>query len=102
MDKEQFIYKIMPTRPDMLSEGSTQEENEIISQHFNYLKDLTEAGIIVLAGRTLNTDASSFGIVIFYANSESEATDLMMNDPAVYNKVMTASLFPFRTSLLGV
>jgi len=102
MDKEQYSYIIKPSRPEMLTEGPTDEENEIISQHFNYLKELTESGIVALAGRTLNTDESSFGIVILYANSEKEALDLMMNDPAVTNKLMTASLFPFRTSLLGV
>lgn len=40
---KQYMYKIMPVRPDMLVE-STSEEDEIISQHFNYLKGLTEQG----------------------------------------------------------
>ena len=48
----------------MLTQGPTLEEERIVSAHFTYLKDLAEQGIVLLAGRTLNTDESSFGIVI--------------------------------------
>ena len=44
-----------------------------ISAHYNYLKALTDQGVVILAGRTLNTDESSFGIVIFRADSEEAA-----------------------------
>jgi hypothetical protein len=37
---EQFLYRIRPTRFEMVSVGPTAEEAEIVSQHFNYLKDL--------------------------------------------------------------
>ena len=62
-----FLYKIRPSRPEMLSTGSTTEEDRIIDLHFAYLQGLTEAGVVFMAGRTLNTDPSSFGIVIFSA-----------------------------------
>ncbi len=61
-----FLYKIKPSREDMLEKGATTEEERIISAHFNYLKELTEKGVVRLAGRTLNDDSSSFGIVIFF------------------------------------
>jgi len=66
-DSALFLYKIQPVRPEMLSVGQTAEEEHIISEHFTYLKGLTEAGVVLLAGRTLNTDYSCFGIVILSA-----------------------------------
>ncbi len=96
-----FLYKIQPVRSDMLTQGTTSDEEQIISQHFAYLQNLTKSGIVKLAGRTLNTDSSSFGIVILMANTEQEAQDIMQNDPAVKLQVMHAEFYPFRIALLG-
>lgn len=96
---ETFLYRIQPTRPEMLSEGPTDQEAAIVGDHFNYLKGLNEQGIVLLAGRTLNTDPSSFGIVILRADSEAAAREIMTNDPAVRNGVMRAELFPYRIAL---
>ncbi len=98
---EHYLYKIQPTRPQMLIEGPTSEEEAILSGHFAYLKDLTEQGVVILAGRTLNTDASSFGIVIFRASSEDEARERMNDDPAVKQGVMRAELYPYRIALMA-
>jgi uncharacterized protein YciI len=84
----------------MLTDGPTPEEAEIVSEHFAYLEQLTEQGVVVLAGRTLTTDESSFGIVILRADSEEAARDVMDNDPAVERQVMRAELFPFRIALM--
>jgi uncharacterized protein YciI len=97
----QYIYRIQPTRPEMLSEGLTEEESEATSDHYAYLKSLLEEGVLVLAGRTLNTDVSAFGIVILNANSEEEARQIVLNDPAVVRGVMNAELFPYRVALMG-
>jgi uncharacterized protein YciI len=84
----------------MLSEGSTSEESETVSQHFNYLKELMEEGVVILAGRTLNTDDSSFGIIIFNADNDAAAQSIVDNDPAVMGGVMRAALFPYRVALI--
>jgi uncharacterized protein YciI len=97
----QFLYKIQPTRVEMLREGLTEEEAEIIASHFEYLSDLREQDILILAGRTLNTDESSFGIVIFNAESEERAREIMHGDPAVHLGVMGAALYPFRVALMA-
>ncbi|MBA3534190.1 MAG: hypothetical protein H0T73_19895 [Ardenticatenales bacterium] len=65
------------------------------------LTRLTEEGVVVLAGRTLHTDASSFGIVIFRAANDDAAQQLMQGDPAVQKSVMRAELFPYRIALMG-
>lgn len=97
----QYLYKIQPTRPEMLSEGLTEEESEITSQHYYYLKNLKDEGVVVLAGRTLNTDPSSFGIIILNADSEEAAREIMENDPAVSSGVMQAEFFPYRVALIA-
>jgi uncharacterized protein len=52
-----------------------------------------------MAGRTLTADENTFGIVVFVADSDADATELMQTDPAVSRGVMSAELFPFRVAL---
>lgn len=99
-DLSQFLYRIQPTRPEMLSGESTPDEDRIVGEHFAYLKDLAAQGTVILAGRTLNTDPSSFGIIIFLAESEAAAETIVQNDPAVQQGVMNAELFPYRVAIL--
>jgi len=95
-----YLYKIQPTRVEMLAEGLTPAEQAVTSEHFEYLKGLTEQGIVILAGRTLNTDASSFGIVIFQAESDEAARAVVDQDPAVQKGLMQAELYPYRVALM--
>jgi uncharacterized protein YciI len=97
---QQWIYVLKPIRLEMLTEGSTPEEDEIVSRHFAYLSDLTGKGVMILMGRTQNNDESTFGIAIFEAEDESAARAIMENDPAVKNRVMTATLYPYKVALM--
>jgi uncharacterized protein YciI len=83
----------------MLSSGATDEEERIVGEHFGYLKRLTDRGIVLLAGRTLNTDSSSFGIVIFRAVDEAEARSIFEADPAVRAGVFKGEVFPYSVAL---
>ena len=96
-----YLYRIQPTRLEMLTHGHTAEEAEVVTQHFAYLQRLNEQGVVMLAGRTLNTDERSFGIVIFRADSEEAARRVMEQDPAVRNRVMRAELYPYRIALMA-
>ncbi|MBT3275023.1 MAG: hypothetical protein HN368_17845 [Spirochaetales bacterium] len=98
---KQYMYRIQPSRPEMLRNGPTDEEAAVVTEHFAYLKDLNEKGTVTLAGRTLNTDPSSFGIVILKADNDEQAKQIMDDDPAVVKGVMTSEIFPFRTSLFS-
>ena len=98
---EQFLYRLTPTRPDMLADGLTDREDEATQTHFAYLSDLKDKGVVKLAGRTTNTDASSFGVVILAAKNEEAARQIMANDPAVKEGVLAAKLFPFNIALMG-
>lgn len=96
--KLQFIYflKLIPRLID--DNNWTDAENDIVDRHFVRLQGLVKEGKVILAGRTLNTNPE--GIVILEVDSEEEAIELMENDPTVKEKVMTATLLPYRVALI--
>ncbi|WP_299794517.1 YciI family protein [uncultured Shewanella sp.] len=96
---KQFIYQLFPTRVEMLSEGADARESLILDDHFNYLKGLKENEVVLMAGRTLTQDKSTFGIVILEVESESAAEAIMHRDPVVEKGVMKAVLSPFRVAI---
>ena len=97
---KQYLYRIQPARPEMLTGGATPEEQHATSLHSDYRQELLAAGALVLAGRTQNTDETSFGIVIFEAESDEAANEIMLNDPVVKLGVMNAWLFPYGVALM--
>ncbi len=98
---EQFLYRLK-LREDLIDDANwTETDNKIVELHFLRLKKDVEEKKVILAGRTVNPDSSQFGIVIFYAESDQEAEQYMNEDPAVKNGVMSATLYPFRVTLLA-
>ena len=83
----------------MLTAGPTAHEESIVGEHFQYLKRLAASGVVLMAGRTLNNDERTFGMIVFSASSKKEAAEIMRNDPAVRHGVMRAELFPYRVAL---
>ena len=100
-ETSQYLYRITPTRLEMLTEGPTERESEITSRHFAYLKGLVEKGVVILAGRTLNSDENTFGITILNAENKDSARQIMLDDPAVREGVMNAELYPYRIALIA-
>ena len=94
-----FLYRLQPTRVEMLTKGPTDREVAIVGEHFEYLQKLVAEGVVFMAGRTETIGARTFGLVILQAASESDAVVLMENDPAVSQNVMKAELFPYRVAL---
>lgn len=98
---QEFLYILRLVRGDMLSTGSTAEEQAVVAEHFAYLQNLNAKGVIILVGRTLTTDEHTMGLAVFRAESEEAARKIMNGDPAVTNGVMSATLFPFKVVLHG-
>lgn len=94
--KSYYIYTLKPPRENF-PETTTPQEELIIESHFNYLKNLLDEGKLIMAARTYN---AKFGIVIFEAENEDEAQELMDNDPAIVNKVFTAELNSLHIALI--
>jgi len=82
-------------------QGWTEREISVVERHFEWLKQLEIEGKLILAGRTLNTDESRFGIVILNVDTDGEARRLMEKDPAVKEGIMTAELYPYRIALIA-
>jgi uncharacterized protein len=98
---QEFLYKLQLVRADLLRTGPTKAEQAIVSEHFAYLQGLHAQGVIILVGRTLNTDETAMGLAVFRAESEDAAREIMNHDPAVTKGLMMATLYPFKVSLFG-
>lgn len=94
----QYLYWIRPARADFFS-APTQEDDLFIDEHFRYLEMWSKKGVVLLAGRTQNDDATTFGIVIFESANGQEARRFMEEDPAVRAGVFRAEVFAFRVAL---
>lgn len=92
----EFIYLIHPLRHELFT-SPTSEEMAAIEAHFEYLKEATSQGRVVLAGPCLD---ETFGLVIITMESREAAQAFMLNDPAVKNNVVVAELHPMRIALL--
>jgi uncharacterized protein YciI len=93
----EYLYLIHPFR-DGFFDQPIPEEDTIMEEHFQYLKQATEAGTVLLAGPCLD---HTFGIVVFFARNNEAAHKFMFNDPSVKKNVMMAELHPLHISLRG-
>ncbi len=94
-----YILKLYPKYYDF--DNWPEEATKIVGTHFNYLKKLTEEGVVIMAGRTVNNPMTEndFGIIILEASSKEEAQNIMDNDPSIKGKVMYATLYDFSLAL---
>jgi len=83
----------------MLTDGPTEREAQVVREHFEYLEGLVASGTVIMAGRTTDADERAFGIVVFLADSQVHAREIVQGDPAVNHGVMRAELFPYRIAL---
>ena len=93
----EYLYLIHPYRHGFF-DSPTAEEEPILVEHFQYLKQAAENGTVVLAGPCLD---DTFGLVVFRAENDDAARAFMFADPSVKKNVMVAELHPLRISLLG-
>ncbi len=94
---QHFLYVLRVTRLEQLTIGPTKREEQIISEHFDYLIDLGKRGVMLLFGRTTENDERTFGIALFQVESEQVAQHIMENDK---HGVMRASLHPYRIAFM--
>lgn len=94
-----YTLKLIPRLQH--NDSWTDQDQKIVQEHFTRLKELTEQGIVILAGRTTREDPTDFGVVIFKAQSDMDAKRIMKQDPAVLQGIMAAELFPYRIALIN-
>ena len=78
----------------------TDADKAAVSAHFQRLKVATEAGQVILAGRTPEAGEKTMGLVVFTAADEPAARAFMQADPCVAAGVMLGELRPFSLALL--
>ena len=93
---KEYIYLIQPRRHAFF-ESPTPLEEQVMEAHFEYLKQATSGGTVVLAGPCLD---ETFGVVVIRAENDEAARIFMLNDPSVRNNVMMAELHPMKISLM--
>jgi uncharacterized protein len=94
---KEYIYLIHPLRHEFF-DNPTPHEELMMDAHFEYLKQATLEGKVVLAGPCLD---ETFGVVVLRAENDDMAREFMLNDPSVKNNVMMAELHPMKISLLA-
>jgi uncharacterized protein len=95
----QFIYVLRVTPKFHEASAWTDREQEAIKRHFERLAVATREGRVILAGRTAESLAATFGIVIFEADNADAAREFMEADPAVVAGLMSATLHPYAVAL---
>jgi uncharacterized protein YciI len=95
----EYLYLIRPTRPAMLTDGATPDEQRLIGEHFAYLQGLVAGGVAHLVGRTMTTDEHTLGLMLFHADSDAAAQAILAADPAIRNGVFRGEVRPFQTIL---
>lgn len=96
---QQFIYELVPVRPEMVDNPDlwTEDDLKMADDHFAYLSKATDEGRLILAGRSL--DGKGPAVVIFEAEDEEAARCFMEADPFVSRGFATATVHPFRVAL---
>jgi uncharacterized protein YciI len=92
-----YIYLIHPLRHEFFDSPTPQEET-VMEAHFEYLKQATAEGVVLLAGPCLD---ETFGVVVIRAENDEAARAFMLNDPSVSSNVMMAELHPMKVSLMS-
>jgi uncharacterized protein len=90
-----YLYTVLAAHAEMMAKGLTPEQMQIMQEHLTHLRSLSDKGLIVIAGRTLNNDETTFGIVMFRADSEAAAREIMNGDPGIHKGLFKGALFPF-------
>jgi uncharacterized protein YciI len=96
---KQYVYVLRPV-PRLHDQAAwTERDKALTSAHFQRLRKATDSGQVILAGRTSEDLAKTFGLVIFEAENDTAAEAFMRADPAVDGGVMTATLHPYSVAL---
>jgi uncharacterized protein YciI len=78
----------------------TDADKATVAAHFQRLKAATDAGQVILAGRTPEPGDTTMGLVVFTATDEAAARTLMNDDPCIAAGVIVGELRPFDLALL--
>lgn len=100
--KKEYLGVLTLTAKYKDEKNWSDKDQAIVNEHFQRLVKMKNEEIVVLAGRTeldLN-NPEMMRLVVFYAKDDKEALQIMMDDPAVKNKIMLAKVHPYGIAVL--
>lgn len=97
-EKKQFFGQLLGTRAGW-PDDMTPKEEEIMTRHFQYLKELVAQNKVLLAGPVF--DDPVFGLVIIEADSKQEAEMILDADPSVIAGLHKYKISEMRVSLMS-
>jgi uncharacterized protein len=90
----QFAYVVRPAFDRAFLARATQDEQEVVQEHGDWLEARYAEGRVVFAGRCYD---GPFGLVVLDVANEEQARRLMEQDPSIRAGVQRADLYPFTT-----
>ncbi len=90
-EKELFLIKLLPPRPDFHLDLS-EKEMDIMNQHAVYWDELVDKGIVVVFGSVLDPKGHHF-IGIVETENESRARAFIAEDPAVKSGLVKMEIY---------
>jgi uncharacterized protein len=94
--KKHFVLKTIAPRPTF-QQDMTEEERNIMLQHFAYWTDFADKGIILVFGPVFDPKGG-YGLGIAEVENEEQVIELLANDPAVTSGLLKAEYHPMRAN----
>ncbi len=91
-----YLVELHGTRPGW-PDNMTKAEEAILGEHFDYLKELTAKGVVLMAGPVWG----KFGLVVLKVANEEAARAIMDEEPSVVKGLHTYHLSEMVVSLLS-
>jgi len=94
--RQHYFVQLSGTR-DGWPDNMTEREEQIMQEHYEYLKKLTAEGKVLMAGPVFG----KFGLIVLQVYSEAEAKEIMAAEPSVKQGVHTYEMTPMVASLMA-
>ena len=77
----------------------TKEANDAVRRHFVRLQESAKSRKVIFAGRTMEVNEKTMGLIVFEAADLREAEEFVASDPAVVAGVMKAEVRPYQIAV---
>jgi len=95
-ESKYYFVELLGTREGW-PEIMTEKEQQVMAEHFEYLKSLTAQSKVLMAGPVFG----KFGLIILKVYSEDEARQIMADEPSVKQGVHKYTMTPMIASLMA-
>ena len=99
--EKQFALLMKATGPEFFKKVEEPDGKQLVQKHFKKLQGLTQQGVCIFSGHSLNTDESGFGIIVVRVGSEAAAQKIIDDDDLVKAGLVRGTIFPFQVVTSG-